>query len=84
MSEPLQLTPEVVAFATKEVDIQQYYEPAEAATPKHLMYNDFIEKTKWKGLPKVLYYIIMDQAFFAQIAKAASGDLGYKLKLKQQ
>lgn len=74
------LTPEVVEYAKKEVGIEQFYEKAETATPKHILFKEFTEQTKWKGLPKVIYYILMDELF--PQAKAADGNLGYMAKLK--
>ncbi len=74
------LTPEVIEHAKKEVDITQYFISAETATPKHLLFKEFTEKTKWKGLPKIIFYILMDQLY--QIGKADNGDLGYMASLK--
>ncbi len=71
----MNLTPEVIEHAKKEVEIKQYFTPSEQATAKHTLYNEFIQKTKWKGLPKIIFYILMDDLF--PIKKASDGNLGY-------
>lgn len=78
----MNLTPEVVDMAKKEVDIKQYYEPAEECTAQHILFNDFITATKWKGLPKVIFYILLGNAYEPPIDKDKDGYLGYKIKLK--
>jgi hypothetical protein len=78
------LTAELIEHAKQDVDIKQYFLPSETCTPKHLLFKEFIEGTKWKGLPKVIFYIIMDDEYPQSIGKAVNGDLGYFLKLKQQ
>jgi hypothetical protein len=78
------LTPELIEHAKKEVDITQYFQPSEVCTPKHELFKQFIEGTKWKGLPKIIFYILMDDLFPSSIKKAPCGDLGYSLQLKPQ
>lgn len=75
------LTPELIEEAKKEIGIQQYFNIVDVATATHLLFKEFIEKTKWKGLPKIIFYILMDDLF--PIAKADDGNLGYKAILKQ-
>lgn len=75
------LSPELVEHAKKEVEISQYFEPAEIAIPKHLLFKEFTEKTKWKGLPKIIFYILMDELY--PVRKADNGDLGYLVSLKK-
>lgn len=77
----LQLTPEVIAYARKEVDLKSLLKPAEKVTANHILYQQFIEGTKWKGLPKVIFYIIIEQEFGSAMGKDEKGLLGYKLQL---
>lgn len=77
----MQLTPELIEHAKKEVEITQYFISTATCTPKHLMFKEFTEKTKWKGLPKVIFYILMDNLYPKHIAKAPNGDLGYCLEI---
>ena len=76
------LSPEVVDMAKKEVAIEQYYEPAEECTAQHILFKDFITATKWKRLPKVIFYILLGNAYNPPIDKDKDGNLGYKIKLK--
>lgn len=75
------LSPEVIELAKKEVNIQQYFARSEKCTPKHLLFKEFTEKTKWKGLPKLIFYILMDELYPNSIAKAPDGNLGYCLEI---
>lgn len=75
------LSPEIIEHAKKEVNLQQYFARSEKCTPKHLLFKEFIEKTKWKGLPKLIFYILMDELYPRSIAKAPNGDLGYLLEI---
>jgi len=68
----------------KEVDIKQYFLPSETCIPKHLLFKEFTEGTKWERLPKIIFYILMDELSETSIGKAANGDLGYFLELKKQ
>lgn len=76
------LTAELIEHAKSEVNITQYFIESKACTPKHLMFKEFTEKTKWKGLPKIIFYILMDDTYPQSIAKAQNGDLGYCLEIK--
>jgi hypothetical protein len=71
----LNLSPEVIEMAKREVAIEQYFTLAEDATPKHILFKEFVEKSKWKGLPKIIFYILMDELY--PIKKASDGNLGY-------
>jgi hypothetical protein len=75
------LTPELIEHAKKEVQIEQYFQKSETATAKHILFKEFTEGTKWKGLPKIIFYILMDELYGQ--AKAADGNLGYLVTLKQ-
>lgn len=77
------LSPELIEHAKEEVNIQQYFIVSEVCIPKHLLYKEFTEKTKWKGLPKLIFYILMDDLYPNSISKAADGNLGYCLELKE-
>ena len=78
------LTPELIEHAKKEINMQHYFVRSEVYTPKHLLFKKFIEGTKWKGLPKLIFYIIMDDLYPRSIGKAESGELGYCLELIQK
>lgn len=75
------LSPEVIEHAKKEVAIEQYYNPCETATAKHILYKEFVEKSKWKGLPKVIFYILMDGLY--PVKTAADGNFGYCVTFNQ-
>lgn len=76
------LTPEVIEMAEKELDVKSLYEASENVTASHILFQYFIENTKWKGLPKFIYYIIMDNAFGQAFEKDENGLLGRRLSLK--
>lgn len=78
----MNLTPEVIDMAKKEVSIDQYYEPDEKCTAQHILFKDFIEGTKWKGLPKVIFYILLGDTYGQPVHKDPNGYLGFKIKLK--
>ncbi len=75
------LSPELIEHAKKEINMQQYFIRSKEFTPKHLLFKKFIEGTKWKGLPKIIFYIIMDELYPRSIGKAKCGNLGYSLDL---
>jgi hypothetical protein len=79
----LQLSPQLIEMAKKEIEITQYYEPSEICTANHILFKEFIEKTKWKGVPKIIYYIVMNETYGQPEHKDENGNLGYKLKFKQ-
>lgn len=61
--------------------LDECFEIAEVATAKHILYESYLNKIN-KPLPKVFFYIIMDELYFKLIEKAPDGNLGYKLTLK--
>jgi len=75
------LSPEVVDMAKKEVDISQYYEPSEECTAQHILFKEFIETSKWKNLPKIIFYILLGEVYGQPIHKDKDGNLGFKIKL---
>lgn len=79
----LTLTPEVIEYAKKEVDIVQFYEASEICTAQDILYDDFIKNTKWKGLPKVIFYILLGEAYGQPFEKNANGLLGFKIKRRE-
>ena len=76
------LSPEVIEMAKKEVDIAKYYEPSEECTAQHILFKDFIAATKWKGLPKVIFYILLGDTYGQPVHKDHENNLGFKIKLK--
>jgi len=87
----MNLTPDVVvAYKTlmtkpKENGLEnipsldECFAPAEEARAKHLLYEDYI-KLIGKPVPKVIFYIVMDELH--STVKAPDGNLGWKLKIK--
>jgi len=75
------LSPELIERAKSEMQIEQYFQPSDICIPKHELFKQFIEGTKWKGLPKIIFYILMDDIFASAISKAPCGNLGYSLEL---
>lgn len=60
--------------------LSECFEECEEVTPKHLLFETYVAYLKIP-LPKVIFYIIMDEEYGNLIAKdERSGDLGYKLK----
>lgn len=57
------------------------FENTDTTTPKHLLFKDYQQEVG-ANLPKVFFYIIMDNEYGNKIAKADNGDLGYLLKFK--
>lgn len=79
----LHLTRELIAYAKKEVDLKSLLTPSEKVTANHILFQQFIEGTKWKGLPKVIFYIIVAEEFGAMAGKDEKGFFGYRLQLIQ-
>lgn len=75
------LTPEVVEYAKKEVGIKKYFVPSETCIANHILFNQFIEGTKWKSLPKVIFYILMNEEYGLPHFMDENKNLGYKLSL---
>lgn len=61
--------------------LSECFEDAAEATPKHLLFADYKNEVG-ENVPKVFFYIIMDNEYPTKIAKAPNGDLGYLLKFK--
>ena len=95
MSETIQLTPGHVA-AYKELlinpekngfdfrPITECFRESETVTPKHELFNVYIEYLQ-KPLPKAMFYIIMDELYGHLTGRAINaegepGNLGYKLE----
>ena len=78
------LTPELIAHAKKEVQIEQYLEPQDEVTAQHILFDDFVLKTKWKGLPKIIFYFLLNEIYKPPVLKDPKGYLGYPLKVKEQ
>lgn len=59
--------------------IKDCFEKSEKVTAKHILFNQFIEYIK-KPLPKLIFYILMDEIFGVCNGKDESGNLGYHLQ----
>lgn len=79
----INLSPELISFARKEIEIKQYFETVEVCTANDILYKQFIESTKWKGLPKLIFYIVMDEEYGQCDGKNFEGNLGRFLKIKK-
>lgn len=96
------LTPETVALFRKFVEhpeecegcdykpIRECFEKSDVCTPKHILFNQYIAYLR-RPLPKVFFYIIMDEIFPELQGKAPSrydsegnhiggGEYGFYLK----
>lgn len=61
--------------------LAECFEECEKVTPKHILYERYLEYLQ-KPLPKVIFYIIMDELYGHFIAKDEdTKNLGYRLKL---
>lgn len=61
--------------------LSELFEKTVDSTAKHLLYDQYLTKIKKTKdqLPKVFFYIIMDEIY--QQKKAADGNLGYCVRL---
>ena len=61
--------------------LAECFEESEEVTPKHIRFDSYVTYLS-RPLPKILFYIIMDEIYGNLIAKDENtGDLGYKVKL---
>lgn len=58
--------------------LKEVFEDAEVATPKHILFEQYIKIIN-KPLPKLMFYIIMDGMY--KQAHAPDGNLGYLIKV---
>lgn len=77
----LTLSPELIEAMKTETNFQTLYEPCEVVTAQHNLFKNFIESTKWPGMPKVVFYILLGECYGMAHEKDAEGYLGYRLKL---
>ena len=59
--------------------IRECFEKSDVCTPKHILFNQYIAYLR-RPLPKVFFYIIMDEIYSDLAGKAASGEFGFYLK----
>lgn len=55
-----------------------YFQESDIVTAKHTLFEKLIEVIK-VPLPKVIFYILIDEAHNSRIGKDAEGNLGYAL-----
>lgn len=102
MMESIPLTPKTVAMFRKFVEhpeefkgcnykpIQECFEKSDLCTPKHILFNQYIAYLR-RPLPKVFFYIIMDDIYPEMRGKApykyndkgevtGGGEYGFYLK----
>ncbi len=77
------LTPAVIEYCKQQLDITNWLMPAENVIGQHVIYEQFIEHTKLNFLPKVVFYISLNDAYGMPREKTDGprGDLGYRLKV---
>lgn len=65
--------------------LKECFESSDQVTPKHILFEQYIEYLQ-KPLPKVIFYIIMDEVYGNLIGRKDEKpkDLGYKLTFKKQ
>ena len=64
--------------------LSECFQASEKVTPKHILFDEYVKYLQ-KPLPKVIFYIIMDEEYGDLIGKdEESGNVGYKLTLKKQ
>lgn len=89
--ENITLTPEAVnaykelmtnpkAHGLEMPTLEECFEEGEGIA-KHILFAEYIDRIQ-KPLPKVFFYIIMDELYANKIVKCTDGNLGYKLKLR--
>lgn len=59
--------------------LREIFLPSETAIAKHIVYDKY-QKIIDKNIPKIVFYIIMDEMFPQK--KAEDGNLGYVVKFK--
>lgn len=75
------LTPEVIAFCKQELQIQNDFSPNDIVVANHELFDQWREATQRYKLPKLVFYILMDEVFGATSQKDSNGNLGRKLKI---
>lgn len=61
--------------------LSECFEVCEKVTPKDILYEQYLAYLQ-RPLPKVVFYIIMDELYWHLVAKdEETKDLGYRLKL---
>lgn len=64
--------------------MSECFEISDKVTPKHLLYEQYVQYLQ-KPLPKVMFYIIMDEEYSDLIGKdEESGNIGFRLTFKNQ
>jgi len=91
MSNEIILCPEAVA-AYKELmtnpkgngldipSLEECIVVSDTIIAKHILYQQYIDLIQ-KPLPKVFFYIIIDELHFDKMGKGSDGNFGYKLKI---
>lgn len=79
-----QILSEPAKFGFSFPPLSQCFKESDAATPKHTLYKEYCDYIENNNVPKVIFYIIMDELYSTSIAKAPNGDLGYKLLMNKQ
>lgn len=58
--------------------LRELFIPSDKAVAKHILYEDY-QKAIDRNIPKIIFYIIMDEIF--PVSKAEDGNLGYLAEL---
>ena len=59
--------------------LKDYFEESETVTAKHILFDQLLLSIR-VPLPKVVFYILMDEMYGGTIGKDESGYVGYHLK----
>lgn len=74
----MMLTPKEVGL--KFPSLIECFEDSKKITPKAVLYEQYTEKVG-RLIPKIYFYMIMDQVYYSRGGKTPDGLLGYKLQL---
>lgn len=74
----LMLTPEKHGITIPP--LKECFIDSNEGTPKHILFNEYLTKIDNRPLPKIFFYIVMDDLY--RIVKCSDGNLGYAVKIK--
>jgi hypothetical protein len=78
------LSPELIEFAKKEIQIGHHFKEGKKVIAQHTLHKMFTEATKWKHLPKIIFYILLQDHFGPPRLKDDAGNLGYQIMLNEE
>jgi hypothetical protein len=63
--------------------LSECFEEADTATANHILFDEYIKRVQ-RPVPKIVFYILMNELYRPNLVKCADGNYGYKLKLTDQ